>query len=52
MKILKNPTCDCGCSCHINPPCRHCTDHWVELGALDEAEKDRLLEEGWTEEDS
>lgn len=22
---------DCGgCSCHINPPCHHCTDHWAE----------------------
>ena len=29
---------DCsGCSCHINPPCHHCTEHLVE-------DMDELLE--------
>ncbi len=49
--LLRSPMCECGCSCHINPPCSHCTDHIAYIGDVDEEERKRLVEvEGWGEE--
>jgi hypothetical protein len=36
-------SCDCTCSCHTgNPPCSHCTDHWIDPAVY--AQLDKLLD--------
>lgn len=48
--ILRNPSCrdSCGgCSCHLNPPCSHCTDHIVNCEEISQQEFIDYIEDGW-----